>query len=184
MDYDEKLVLEICEKYGIETTKNINIKEFLLQNGKETQYALVEYDERIIPIYFVKEYDRNYIPYICQPFVKKILKNNADINKTLTNSANKEHTRNMIVNNFLYEISWSLFKTFLPVTDDIILITERECLLYLLELESAKSLRTKRDSKENLRKGLIDSGEFDADTTDMILDVFNNTVTNYSFKKK
>lgn len=184
MEYDENLVLEICKKYGIETTKNINIQEFLMRNGKETQYAIVEYDERTIPIYFYKYNNEIFLPYLCQPYVKHMLKKDTDVNKLLAGSEDKEHIQNMIVDKFLYEINHQLYKAFSPVADDIILITERECLLYLLELESADSLKTKRDSKEKLRKGLIDSGNFDADTINKIMEVFSNTAADYSFKRK
>jgi len=184
MEYDEKLVLEICRKYGIETKKNINIQEFLMQNGKERQYALVEYDERIIPIYFYKYNNEIFLAYLCQPYVKHMLKKDTNVNKLLTGSVDKEHIQNMIVDKFLYEINHQLYKAFSPVADDIILITERECLLYMLDIESAESLKAKRDTKEKLQKGLIDSGNFDADTINKIMEVFSNTAADYSFKRK
>lgn len=56
--------------------------------------------------------------------------------------------------------------------------------MYLLELENVDSLRTKRDSKERLRKGLIDSGNLDADTVNKVMDIFSNTTADYSFERK
>ena len=91
----------------------------------------------------------------------------------------------LIIGNVLYDIYCPQVAPYLPKeVDDIILITERECLLYLLDIETVESLKIKRDTKENLRKSLIASGSFDADTIDKILDVFSNTAADYSFKRK
>lgn len=157
----------------------VNIQEILMQNGKETQYALVKYDENIKVVRFVK-YDNNeeniFLPYPCQVYVKYMFKKDGD---------KIEHMKNMIVGNILYEIYCPQTSICLPKkVDDIIPITERECLLYLLDMESAESLKLKRDSKENLRNSLIDTGKFDADTIDKIMDVYSNTAADYSFKRK
>ena len=61
----------------------------------------------------------------------------------------------LIVGNALYDISCPQVAPYLPKeVDDIILVTERECLLYLLDMETVESLKIKRDTKENLRKSL------------------------------
>ena len=153
----------------------VNVHDFLMQSGKETQYAIVEDGERIKVVRFVK-YDNNeesiFLPYPCQVYVKYMFKKDSD---------KKEHMKNMIVGNILYEIYAPQTSICLPQNvDDIILITKRECLFYLLDMETVESLKLKRDSKENLRSNLIDSGNFDADAIDNIMEVFSN----YSFKRK
>ena len=157
----------------------VNVHDFLMQKGKETQYALVEYDENIKVVRFVK-YDNNeeniFLPYPCQVYVKYMFKKDGD---------KIEHMKNMVVGNILYEIYCPQTSICLPQkVDDIILITERECLLYLLDMESAESLRIKRDSKESMRRGLIESGSFDAETIDKIMIIFSNKVAEYSFERK
>ena len=157
----------------------INVHDFLMQKGKETQYVLVEYDENIKVVRFVK-YDNNeesiFLPYPCQVYVKYMFKKDGD---------KIEHMKNMVVGNILYEIYCPQTSICLPQkVDDIILITERECLLYLLDMESAESLRIKRDSKESMRRGLIESGSFDAETIDKIMIIFSNKVAEYSFERK
>ena len=153
----------------------INVHDFLMQKGKETQYVLVEYDENIKVVRFVK-YDNNeesiFLPYPCQVYVKYMFKKDGD---------KIEHMKNMVVGNILYEIYCPQTSICLPQkVDDIILITERECLLYLLDMESAESLRIKRDSKESMRRGLIESGSFDAETIDKIMIIFGNKVAEVS----
>lgn len=156
----------------------VNVHDFLMQNGKETQYAIVEDGERIKIAHFVK-YDNNeesiFLPYPCQVYVKYMFKKDGD---------KIEHMKNMVVGNILYEIYCPQTSICLPQkVDDIILITERECLLYLLSMENVDSLRTKRDSKESMRKGLIDSGNFDADTVDKVMGIFGEIVGDYLFKE-
>ncbi len=157
----------------------VNVLDFLMKNAESMQYALVEYDKNIKLVRFVK-YDNNeesiFLPYSCQVYVKYIFKKDDD---------KIEHMKNMIVGNILYEIYCPQTSICLPKeVDDIILITERECLLYLLEIETVDSLRIKKDSTESMRKGLIDSGSFDADTVKEIMRIFSNITTDYSFEKK
>lgn len=157
----------------------VNVHDFLMQNGKETQYAIVEDGERIKIARFVK-YDNNeesiFLPYSCQVYVKYMFKKDGD---------KIEHMKNMIVGNILYEIYCPQTSICLPKkVDDIILITERECLLYLLDMETVGSLKLKRDSKKNLRNSLIDTGSFDAETIDKIMIIFSNKVAEYSFERK
>lgn len=97
----------------------------------------------------------------------------------------EQYMKPLIVGNVLYDIYCPQVAPYLPKeVDDIILITERECLLYLLDMESVESLKIKRDTKEGLRNSLIATSKFDADTIDNILDVYSNTAANYSFKRK
>ena len=157
----------------------INVLDFLMENAESMQYAIVEDGERIKIARFVK-YDNNeesiFLPYPCQVYVKYMFKKDGD---------KIEHMKNMVVGNILYEIYCPQTSICLPQKiDDIILITERECLLYLLDMENVDSLRTKRDSTESMLKGLIDSGNFDADTVDKVMGIFSNKVAEYSFERK
>lgn len=163
----------------------VNVRDFLKQNWEERrQYAFVEEDGNTALICFSKFNDEIFLPYHCQHSVKRKLENDADVNKLLENSRNKEYTQNMIVGKILYKINHQLCKSFSLEVDDIIPITERECLLYLLEIETVDSLRIKRDSKEKLQKCLVDSGNFDADTVKEIMHIFSDTAADYSFERK
>ena len=51
-------------------------------------------------------------------------------------------------------------------------------------MEFAEALKIKRDIKENLRKSLIDSGGFDADTVNKIIAAFDTVAANYTIRKK
>ena len=47
-----------------------------------------------------------------------------------------------------------------------------------------ESQELKKQASDQLRKSLIDSGSFDADTIDTSLDVFNTIAADYDFVKK
>ena len=50
--------------------------------------------------------------------------------------------------------------------------------------ESKESILLKQQVKKNLRNSLIESGGFDADTIDKIMDVFDANAAEYEFVKK
>jgi len=52
------------------------------------------------------------------------------------------------------------------------------------DIETKESLENKRKASNNIRKGLIESGNFDADTIDKIIEVFNTTAAHYTFSRK
>lgn len=178
-----------------------NIHDFLMQNAESMQYALVEYDGTIEAVYFV-QHSHNGKPWFlespCNPCKEHEFADNENIEEWCLSMADellepdvdrkeyyKEFMKPLIVGNILYDIYCPQVAPYLPKeVDDIILITERECLLYLLDMETVESLKLKRDSKGNLRNSLIDTGSFDANTIDKIMDVYSNTAADYSFKRK
>lgn len=179
----------------------VNIQEILMQNGKETQYALVEYDGTIEAVYFVQHFHNGkpwFLESPCNPCKEHEFTDNENIEEWCLSMAEEllepdvdrkeyyeQYMKPLIVGNVLYDVYCPQVAPYLPKeVDDIILITERECLLYLLDIESVESLKIKRETKENLLKSLIETGKFDADTIDKILDVYSNTAANYSFKRK
>lgn len=50
--------------------------------------------------------------------------------------------------------------------------------------ESAESVRLKQETKSNLMKSLIDSGSFDSDTINKIMEVFDKVTAGYRFQRK
>ena len=50
--------------------------------------------------------------------------------------------------------------------------------------ESKESIELKQQVKTNLRNSLIESGGFDADTIEKIMDVFDANAADYDFVKK
>lgn len=178
-----------------------NIHDFLMQNAESMQYALVEYDEKTEVAYFV-QHSHNGKPWFlespCTLYVEHEFTNDENVEEWCLLVADEllepdvdrkkyceQYMFPLIVGNALYDISCPQVAPYLPKeVDDIILITERECLFYLLNLETAESLKIKRDSRANLRKRLIDTGSFDSDSIDKILDVYSNTPADYSFKRK
>lgn len=177
-----------------------NIHDFLIQNAESMQYALVEYDGCIEAVYFV-QHSHNGKPWFlespCNPCKEHEFADNEKIEEWCLSMADEllepdvdrkeyyeQYMKPLIVGNVLYDVYCPQVAPYLPKeVDDIILITERECLLYLLSMENVDSLRTKRDSKESMRKGLIDSGNFDADTVDKVMGIFGKIVGDYLFKE-
>ena len=56
--------------------------------------------------------------------------------------------------------------------------------IILYKLNISEFLDMKWDSKESMRKGLIDSGNCDADTVDRVMGIFSQLVPDYSFERK
>ena len=128
-----------------------NVQDFLLQNGKPFQYALVKYDGKTEAVYFVKHYHDNkpwYLESPCGLCVEYEFSENENIEEWCLSVADEllepdvnrkeyceQHMKPLIVNNVLYDIYCPQVAPYLPKeVDDIILITERECLLCLLYL--------------------------------------------------
>ena len=179
----------------------INVYDFLMQNDVSMQYTLVEYNGKTEATYFVRHYHNNkpwFLESLCGLCIEHKFAEGENIEEWCLSMADEllepdvdrkeyyeQYMKPLIVNRVLYDIYCPQTAPYLPKeVDDIILITERECLLYLLNMETADSLRTKRDSKESMRKGLIESGNFDADTVDKVMNIFSNKVAEYSFERK
>lgn len=142
----------------------IEVQDFLLQNADQFQYALVEHDGKTEAVYFVKHYhndkpwflespcglctehefgDNDNIEDWCLSVADELLEPDVDRKEYY-----EQHMKPLIVNNVLYDIYCPQVDPYLPKeVDDIVPITERECLLYLLDIESAESLKAKRNSK-------------------------------------
>ena len=122
----------------------IDVQEFLLNKHiKAGAYALVKYNNKIELIWFTK-YNDWFLESPCQLY--KIMKINEPIDKfckkyaeeMLEEDVDKEyyieqHIKPMIINNTLYEIENFQCSPYLPTrVNDIKLITERQCLEYML----------------------------------------------------
>lgn len=184
----------------------VNIQEILMRNGKETQYAIVKYNinnsERIMPFYFIyDDNEKEFLPYLCYLLETGEYKNNNEAKEFFEffslrcKGFIKEN--HVVVDKIIYEINKGrLVVPFLPKevkeVDAIIPITEKEFILYTLEFEPiilyklniSEALDMKWDSKESMRKGLIDSGNFDVDTVDKVMSIFSQLVPDYSFERK
>lgn len=132
----------------------IDVEKFLLKNNVDYAYALVKYNNKIEPIYFRKYTNEDnsiwFLESSCE--LNKIMKVSKPIDKfcreyveqyiELESDENEEYFINqfikpMIVNGWLYEIENFQCEPFLPINvDDIKLISEKECLEYMLNIKS------------------------------------------------
>lgn len=130
----------------------INLEKFLLENVKgRGTYALVSYDNKIEPTWFTRYNFGNGdwfleslctlrvitssidtpIDEFCKEYVSEFLEISEDCN---IDEYIKKHIKPMIIDNCLYEIDNLQYDPYLPKeVDDIKLITEEECLRYLLK---------------------------------------------------
>lgn len=180
----------------------INVQEVLRQKGKEAQYAIVKYNinnsERIMTFYFIYDEDKKeFFPYLCYLLEVRECKNNDKAKEFFEFFSLKckgfIKENHVVVDKIIYEINKGrLVVPFLPKeVDAIIPITEKEFILYTLEFEPiilyklniSEFLDMKWNSKESMRKGLIDSGNFDADTVDKVMGIFGEIVGDYLFKE-
>lgn len=153
------------------------IHDYLMKNAKSMQYALVEYDGHIEAVYFVQHSYNGKLWFLespCIPCMEHEFADNQNKEEWCLSMADellkpdvdrKEYyekfMKPMIVGNVLYDIDCPQVAPYLPKeADDIILITERDCLLYLLDIETDESLKIKRD----LRNSHIATGSFESDT--------------------
>lgn len=181
----------------------VNVQEVLMQKGKESQYAIVKYNikqsERIMAFYFRHDDNgKEFLPYLCLLMEKWNCKDNNEAEKLFEFFSSKsigfKKKNHIVIDEKIYEIERTkLVVPCLPKeVDAIIPITEKEFILYKLEFEPiilyklnlSESLDMKWDSTESMRKGFIETGKFDADTIDKIMEVFSNTAADYSFKRK
>lgn len=126
------------------------VQEFLLQNGEPFQYALVKYNGKTEAIYFVQHYHNNkpwFLESPCGLCSEHKFTDNENIEEWCLSVADEllepdvdrkeyyeQYMKPLIMNNILYDIYCPQVAPYLPEeVDDIKLITERECLLYLLK---------------------------------------------------
>ncbi len=126
----------------------INLKQFLLDSNIDFgTYALVFHDNKIEPVWFTK-YDFKgedwFLESPCELYKVMEVRDVSDANlieylkELLDKDANieeyiNEYVESMIVDGVLYEIENFQCSPYLPeYVDDIKLISERECLEYML----------------------------------------------------
>lgn len=133
-----------------------NVQDFLLQNAESFQYALVKYNGKTEAVYFAMHYHDNkpwYLESPCGLCTEYEFAENENIEEWCLTVADEllepdvdrkeyyeKYMKPLIVDNVLYDIYCPQVAPYLPKdVDDIIPITERECLLYLLDIESAET---------------------------------------------
>ena len=179
----------------------MKVHDYLIKNAESMQYALVEYDGHIEAVYFV-QHSHNGNPWFmespCNPCKEHEFTDNENIEEWCLSVADEllepdvdrkeyyeQYMKPLIIGNVFYDIDCPQVEPYLPKeVDDIILITERECLLFLVGIETVESLKIKRNTKGNLRKSLIENEKFDADIIEEIMEVFDITAADYDFVKK
>ena len=126
----------------------MKVHDFLLKNDVGVSYALVKYEGRIEAVYFVR-HDFDDEPWFLesQPFISEADEiTDTDIEKWCIGLADEildpstdrkeyyeKYMKPLIVGHTLYDIDSPQVEPYLPKdVDDIVLITERECLFYLL----------------------------------------------------
>lgn len=135
----------------------VNLKQFLLKNIKDGEigcYALITYNNRTEATWFTKYYsDIDNQPWFlespCELYkICKVDKPIEDFCKTYMDECIEleegesvqdyieEHVKPMIVNSYFYEIENFQVAPYLPKeVDDIKIITERECLEWMLDVK-------------------------------------------------
>lgn len=125
----------------------INIEQFLLDSKLDGTYTLVTYDNKVEATWFTKHYYGDkpwFLESPCEPY--KIMEVDKPINEfakwyvdgLLEDDVDEENYINicvlpMIVDNVLFEIETFQCSPYLPKeVDDIKLISERECLEWML----------------------------------------------------
>lgn len=129
----------------------INVEEFLFKNNIDSTYALVTYNNKTEPTWFAKYGDEDYgdwflespcelyrVMEVTEPiddFANKYVEELYELEDggTFEDIADK-YVKPMIVNGVLYSIENFQCSPYLPSeVDEIKLISEKECLEYLLK---------------------------------------------------
>lgn len=130
----------------------IVVHDFLLENNEATQYALVKYNGKTEAVYFVRHtYEGKpwFLESPCGLCVEYEFSENENIEEWCLSVADEllepdvdrkeyyeKYMKPLIVDNALYDIYCPQVDPYLPTeVDEIIPITERDCLLYLLKQE-------------------------------------------------
>ena len=130
----------------------VNVQDFLIQNAESFQYAIVKYDGRTEAVYFT-EHDYKgkdwFLESPCGLYEEQRFSENENIKEWCLSTADallepeanrieyvEQYMLPLIVDNVLYDIFCPQVEPYLPkMVDDIKLVTERECLFYLLKNE-------------------------------------------------
>ena len=135
--------------------KTVNIHDFLMQKDVFYSYALVKYEDKTEVVYFVRNYndDKPWFLespcYICTEHEFDSNDDNDNLEKWCLELADEllepdadrkeyyeKYMKPLIVGHVLYDIDCPQVSPYLPrEVEDITLITERECLFYLLGIE-------------------------------------------------
>lgn len=190
----------------------INVHDFLELNGENKQYAIVEYDgKRKAVCYFNNDSkdamyvnckdkwsgfsltlgyktlgDTDNIEEECLSIVESLLKPDTD-----RKIYYEQYIKPMIIDNVYWEILYVENIELRPPNevDSIILITEKECLKYLMDVEyrkgveSVNSLKLKQEIKSNIANDLKQSNDFDSVAIDKIMEVFDKVTAECTFQK-
>lgn len=128
----------------------VNVQDFLTQNAESFQYAIVKHNGHTEAVYFVKHSSNGkdwFLESPCGLYEEHRFSESENINEWCLSAADellepeadrKEYVEQymipLIVDNVLYDIFCPQVEPYLPkMVDDIKLVTERECLLYLLK---------------------------------------------------
>lgn len=126
----------------------INIKDFLNKTEHDYTYALITYNDKTEPTHFSRFNFGHGNIYMHSPcVVTRICKVDKDIEKFCEEAVEvyvydseeekreiiENYIKPMIVDNIFYDLDCPMCMPYLPEeVEDIKIITERECLLYLL----------------------------------------------------
>lgn len=151
----------------------INVYDFLEHNGEDKQYAIVEYDG-----------ERQAVCYINICYI-----NNQSKDAEYVDCKDKWFTFSLTLGYKTLD-DWEILyvETHLPPkeVDKITLITERECLSYLMNVkfkESIESLKLKQEIKYKIVEDLKQSKSFDSTTIDEIMSAFDNATAGHFFRR-
>lgn len=145
----------------------INIHDFLEQNGKSKQYAIVEYDGKC--------------EYVCYF--------NNDSKDAMYVNCKDKWSGFFLTLGYKTLDDWEiLYVEERPPkeVDNIILITESECLSYLMNVkfkESIESLKLSQEIKNKIVEDLRQSNAFDSATIDKIMSAFDNATAGYFIRR-
>lgn len=148
----------------------VNVHDFLMNNAESMQYALVEYDGKRKAVCYFNNGSKDAMYVKCKDKWSGFLLTLGY--KTLDNLDDweiiyvEEHPPKEV--------------------DNIILITERECLSYLIDVEfkeSIESLKLRQEIKNKIVEDLRQSNAFDSTTVDKFMSAFDNATAGYFFRR-
>lgn len=152
----------------------INVHDFLEQNGEDKQYAIVEYDGKKRAVCYINNDSKHAIYVNCKDKW-------SGFSLTLEGKVSDDL-------DILWEILYVENIEFRPPNevDNISLITEKECLKYLTDVEfkeTVESSTLKQEVKRNIVNDLKQSNDFDSVAIDKIMEVFDKATDEYTFHK-
>lgn len=150
--------------------RKINVHDFLELNGENKQYAIVEYDGKRKAVCYFNNDSKDAMYVNCKDKWSGFLLTLRY--KTLDNLDD-------------WEIIYVEERPPKEV-DKITLITERDCLSYLMNVEfkeSIESLKIEQEIKYKIIEDLKQSKSFDSTTIDEIMSAFDNATAGYFFRR-